>query len=181
MDKNYREIKFSYGSNIESAVNKLLEYKSKGELVCGVFNRVTLYSDTVTVDDAYKAIIGKTKAEFDKEQQERRERSERQKQKHKERIPELAKMWSQKGREVLTEDKWEYWDEIVPVRLGDLYHGMELGNCLDIIEILNNNGSLEDAKKAIEEQGHSGMSYRLVKSMVREFSDRGKEFAEFVS
>ena len=82
--------------------------------------------------------------------------------------------------EVLTKDKWEYWDEIVLIRLGDLYHGMELGCCLDIVKILNNNGTLDEAKEKIESQGHSGMSYGLVRAMVKEFSSRGTEFADYV-
>lgn len=178
MNKNYLEIEF--WGNLEDAVNKLLEYKEKGKLVCGEFNGVTLYSDTVTMDSAYLEVTGQTKSEFDKVQQERMEEYKRKKREHEERIPELTKEWSQKGREILSEDKWEYWDGIVPIRLGDLYRGMELGACLDIVEILNNNGSLDEAKEKIENQGHSGMSFSLVCAMVKEFSDRGNEFVEYV-
>ncbi len=89
-------------------------------------------------------------------------------------------MDEKKGREVLTEDKWAYWDQIVPVRLDDLYHGMELGNCLDIVSVLNSNGTLDEAKTIIENQGHSGMSFGLVCAMVREFCERGQEFVEYV-
>ena len=84
-----------------------------------------------------------------------------------------------KGREILNEDKWEYWDRIVPIRLNDLYQGIELKCCLDIVEILNN-GTLEDAKLEIEKQGHSGMSFALVCSMVKDFSPRGEEFFNYI-
>lgn len=179
-NKKYLKVEFYAGSKIENAVKELLDYKFKGKLACGEFNGVTLYSDTVTMDDAYKAITGKTKGEFDKEQQEWRENYERREQEHKNEIPELSKVWMKKGRKILTEDKWEFWDKIVPIRLGDLYHGMELGHCLDIVNILNNNGTLDEAKEKIESQGHSGMSFGLVCLMVREFSERGKEFVEYV-
>ncbi len=180
MDKNYKEIEFMIGSNIESAVKELLKYKEKGILVYGDFNGHTLYSDTVTVDGAYMEIIGRTKAEHDKSQKEWKENYDREQREHKESIPSLSKEWMQKGREILTEDKWEYWDKIVPIRLNDLYHGMELGCCLDIVKILNNNGTLDKAKKVIESQYHSGMSYGLVCAMVREFCNRGNEFVEYV-
>ena len=180
MDKNYIQIQFLAGNTIEQAVNELLIYKEKGQLVSGEFNGVTLYSDIVTMDGAYKEITGKTKSEFDKEQQEWRENYKRKEQEHKERIPELSKVWMKKGRDILTEDKWELWDNIVPIRLGDLYHGMELGNCLDIVEVLKNNGTLDEAKNIIEHQGHSGMSFSLVCAMVKEFCDRGNEFVEYV-
>jgi len=178
MDKEYKQLEF--WGNIECAVNELMKYKEKGILACGEFNGVTLYSDTVTMDSAYLSIVGKTKSQFEKEQQEWRENYEREEKKFKESIPALTKEWISKSREILTEDKWEYWDEIVPIRLDDLYHGMELGCCLDIVKILNNNGTLEEAKNIINSQDHSGMSYGLVCSMVREFSDRGNEFMDYV-
>ena len=181
MDKNYKEIDFIAGNTIEDAVKELLDYKEKGILACGEFNGVTLYSDTVTMDKAYKEISGKTKSEFDKEQQEWSDNYKKAEKEHKEKIPELAKKWSEKGRKILNEDKWEHWDEIVPIRLDDLYRGMELGACLEVVEILNNNGTLEEAKEKIESQGHSGMSFGLVCAMVKEFSDRGDEFINYVN
>lgn len=175
----YKEIKF-WGNTIEEAVKELWRYKNEGMLVYTDFNDTILYSDTVTMDNAYLKITGKTKAEFDKAQQDWRDNYEREEREHKAQIPKLTEEWKQKGREILTEDKWNYWDKIVPTRLDDLYHGMELGNCLDIVKILNNGGSLEEAKQEIEKQGHSGMSWGLVRLMVKEFCERGKEFAEYV-
>ncbi|MCL1696347.1 hypothetical protein [Lysinibacillus sp. BPa_S21] len=180
MNKNYREIMLSAGSTIEDAVNYLLEFKEKGILARAVFNGKVLYSDTVTMDSAYLDIIGKTKSEFDKEQQERAEKYEKEKLEHEAMIPELTEIWIEKGKSILEKDKWDYWSKIVPVRLKDLYRGMELGSCLDIVKVLNNDGSFDDAKKLLEDQGHSGMSFGLVCAMVREFSDKGNEFVEYV-
>ena len=163
MDNKYTEIYFYPGRNIEECVNELLRYKEKGKLVFGVFNGHKLYSDTVTMDSAYKEITGNT----------------RQKQEHIKAIPEKAKLWMDKGREILDKSKWELWDKIVPIRLNDLYQGMELKCCLNIVEILNK-GTLEEAKKEIESQGHSGMSFGLVCSMVKEFSPKGEEFVNYI-
>lgn len=65
MNKDYLKVNFTLGDTIENAVNQLLKHKEKGQLVCGEFNGITLYSDTVTMNKAYRQIIGKTKAEFD--------------------------------------------------------------------------------------------------------------------
>ncbi|WP_150284143.1 hypothetical protein [Rummeliibacillus sp. TYF-LIM-RU47] len=65
MSKDYIKVNFSPGDTIDKAVNLLLKHKEKGQLACGKFNGVTLYSDTVTMDGAHKEIIGKTKVEFD--------------------------------------------------------------------------------------------------------------------
>ena len=180
MNKEYKEIRFFAGCTIEHAVAELLEYKKRGELVCCSFNGHMLYSDNVTVDSAYLEIVGMTKEEFDKEQERQREESRRREEEHKAKIPELTKEWIEKGHEILDEKYWDYWDECVPIRLSDLYHGMELKCCLDIVEPLNNGCSLEEAKEIIESQGHSGMSFGLVATMVREFCNRGGEFEAFI-
>lgn len=65
MSNEYLKIDFTPGDTIENAVNQLLEHKEEGRLASGEFNGVTLYSDTVTIDGAYKEIIGMTKADFD--------------------------------------------------------------------------------------------------------------------
>ena len=181
MDKNYKKIEFLAGCSIESAVSELLEHNERGELVCGSFNGHMLYSDSVTVDDAYVKILGKTKVEFDKEQEEWRERYKREEEEYKTKIPQLSKDWIENGHKILNEKYWDKWSECVPFRLNDLYKGMELKCCLDIVEALNNNCALEKAKEIIESQGHSGMPFSLVRAMVETFCDRCQEFAEYVS
>lgn len=176
MKKNYREIEFGFGG-IESAVKEL---KSHKDLVCGSFNGQILYSDIDDVDSAYVKITGKTKAECDEAAQKSHEEYEERERKHKEAIPELTKEWIEKGNTILDEKYRELWAKCVPIRLDDLYHGMELGNCLEIVEQLNKGKELEEVKPLIENQGHSGMSFGLVCSMVKSFCDRGSEFVSFV-
>jgi len=64
-------------------------------------------------------------------------------------------------------------------RLADLYRGMELGMCLDIVTELNNGCTLDKAKEIVEGQGHSGMSFGLICSMINSFCDRGAEFVAY--
>ena len=175
MKNTYKEIEFGFG-NIESAVKEL---KSHKELVCGSFNGQMLYSDIDDLDSAYVKITGKTKAECDEAERIRHEEYEEQKRKHKEAIPELTKEWIEKGKAILAEKYHETWMECVPIRLGDLYRGFELKATLDIVKKLNAGCELEVAKGIIEGQGHSGMSFGLVCSMVKSFCDRGTEFASY--
>lgn len=65
MSKDYLKVGFTLGDTVENAVTQLLGHKEKGQLACGQFNGITLYSDTVTMDKAHIEIIGMTKAEFD--------------------------------------------------------------------------------------------------------------------
>jgi hypothetical protein len=168
------------GEGIESAIKELSRYKEKGELASGSFNGHILYSDVDDLDSAYLKITGKTKAECDAAAKKSHEEYEESQRKHKEAIPELTKEWIKKGNTILDEKYREYWAKCVPIRLGDLYHGMELGACLDIVIELNNGCTLEKAKEIIESQGHSGMSHGLVCSMVKSFCDRGSEFVSYV-
>lgn len=179
MEKNYREIEFGFG-NIESAIKELVRYKENGELVFGEFNGVKIYSDVDDLDSAYKKITGKTKSEYDEAVQKEHDEYEEEKRKHEAAIPELTKEWIEKGDVILDEKYRELWAKCVPVRLGDLYRGFELGACLDIVIELNNGCSLDEAKAIIEKQGHSGMSFGLVCSMVKQFCDRGSEFVSYV-
>lgn len=179
-DKEYREVEFLSGATLDDVVSELLSFKKKGQLVYGVFNGHRLYSDKVTFDSAYKEVTGSTRTEFYKKETAMHEELEAQEKEHTSRIPDLVEVWKKRGREVLSEDKWEYWDKVVPIRLNDLYRGMELGYCLDIVKILNNNGTFKEAREKIESQDHSGMSFNLLCTMLKEFCDRGEEFIRHI-
>jgi len=179
MEKNYRKIEFGVGDSIERAMKDLERFKERGELVYGEFNEQKLYSDIDDLDSAFKKVTGKTKAEFDTEREKEHLEYEERKRKHKEAIPELTKEWIEKGNAILAEKYHETWAKCVPIRLSDLYEGMELGATLEIVKELNAGCELSTAKTIIENQGHSGMSFGLVCSMVMAFCDRGDEFASY--
>lgn len=177
MNKRYRHIEVWAGTTIDSAIEELSKHE---DLVCIDFNGQTLYSDVDNLDSAYKKITGKTKAEFDEAEKQRQIEYQAQEKKHKDSIPQLTKEWIEKGKAVLDEKYHDLWIKCVPIRLGDLYKGMELGCTLDIVKQLNDGCELDEAEKTIQEQGHSGMSFGLVCSMVKSFCNRGAEFVEHV-
>jgi len=117
--------------------------------------------------------------EFDEAEKIRHEEYKAEEKRHKEAIPELTKEWIEKGNAILEKEFHETWAKCVPIRLGDLYRGMELGATLDIAKELNDGCELQKAKEIIEGQGHSVMSFGLVCSMVRLFSKRGEEFVNY--
>ena len=63
---NERKIDLMPGDNIESAVYTLLAAKARGQHVYCVFNGNVLHSDNVTMDSAYKEVLGCTKEEYNK-------------------------------------------------------------------------------------------------------------------
>lgn len=179
MKKKYTKIEFEFG-DIESAIRQLETYKEKNELAYGVFNGVILHSNVDDVNSAYKKITGKTKSEFDQARKEENDKYQEQKRNHEKLIPQLTKEWIDKGSVILDKKYQELWAKCVPIRLSDLYEGMELQCCINIIVELNNNCTLDEAKNIIESQGHSGMSFSLVRSMVKSFCNRGEEFYNYV-
>lgn len=179
--KKYLELDLYAGCSLDTAVNTLFECNGKYDLpVCANFNGHMLYSDSVTMDSAYLECVGCTKEEFAENQRKLLEEYERHKQEHEAAIPELTKTWIIKGHEVLDKKYWEDWDRIVPIRLSDLYEGMELGHTLEIVEHLNSGGLLKTAKTILVNQGHSGMSASLVVDVVSKFCDRGTEFMNYI-
>lgn len=173
----YIEIDLDCGLSIIGSV-KLLHSKAEAtdKKYFGEFNGHKLTSD-MTVDEAYIECLGRTSKEFKDEQEKWRQDLIRKEEEHKKKIPELIKCWIKEGHEVLSQDKWTEWDKCVPIRLGDLYEGMELGQCLDIIKAVNED-SIAAGIEVMKNQGHSGMSWGLMKSMIYTFCDCGTEFVE---
>lgn len=173
-----KEIEFYPGTTIAEAWRALLKESADcGETCFGMFNGKQLLS-TDTLDRAYKKVTGLTKSELDEQERKDREEFKRQEEEFIASIPSKTEEYKKAARGVIIEDQYDYWDEIVPIRLHDLYHGMELGATLEICRIMRDESvSLEErierAKKAFNNQGHSGMSAGLVLSMIKAFCPDG--------
>ena len=180
-----KEIELYPGEDINNAWKRLLKESAECEDTCfGVFNGKEIRS-TDTLDDAYMKIMGKTKGQYDKEMREWHDEYERREKEHKDKIPSLTKSYCEKARGVILEDQYELWDKIVPFRLRDLYHGMELDCTLDLCKIMRDEsvGYDERIRKAYDTfmgQEHSGMSASLVASMLKVFCPDGEDLADAV-
>ena len=86
---------------------------------------------------------------------------------------ELVQSYCEKGHKILKEKYWEKYDEIVPIRLNDLYRGMELNAFLEIIEFYDKHHDLKLCATKFDAQNHSGMSASLVASLIYNFHDEG--------
>lgn len=174
-----------FGGTIDSCLNRLREMalaeKSNEVLKCE-FNGSFLLS-TDSDDRAYFRITGKTKAEFEDMLRKHREEYEAAEKAHKARIPELTDKYRKEARGLVLDSELEYWDKIVPIRLGDLYHGMELQQVLDCCKIMRDKNMvfaerLEKAYDVFMAAGHSGMSAGLTMAMFRRFCPNGNDLAD---
>lgn len=175
------EIEFIAGNNIEDAMHQLSEVSQKyNAKAFGEFNGKVISSD-MSIDEAYKLITNETKSENEARHKHYLEELDKEEKEHKEKIPKLTEEWREKARGVVRPEKLDMWDKIVPIRLGDLYRGMELGCTLKLVKMLDiDKCSLEDAKNEFCSQGHSGISAGLMFSMMKEFCTMGEEFVSYV-
>lgn len=179
-NKSYsNRIEFSAGQSIESAYRDLQEYAP----AYGDFNGHTIYSYE-TLDEIFQKIVGMTKDEFYKYAKEEERKYQEQLKTHKEKIPELILYYKDKARGIIPEDKLEFWDKIVPIRLSDVYQGIELQCLLDIITILNDDNKTKEDRfnncyELFYKQGHSGASGMIVLSGLKRLHTLGYEFVDY--
>ena len=180
-----KEVEFYGGQNIDNAMSMLYKEADKTHEVCfGTFNCQTLLS-TDSIDETYVKVTGMTKAEQEKYMQDKRDEYERKEAEYKAKIPELIEEYKQKARGLVLNSELDYWDKIVPIRLGDLYHGMELEQTLEICAIMRDekltyDERLHKAYKLFMDSGHSGCSAHLTANMIKRFCPNGADVADAV-
>lgn len=138
-----------------------------------MFNGHRLESENATLDSIYKEAIGMSYSEWKEKSIRSSFEYKKNQLEYQESIPKLIKEYIERGHKILDEKYWEDWDNLVPIRLEDLYHGKELNDSLEIIEKLNNGATFEEIRKIIEDQNHSGMSLSLVRTIVNKFCIKG--------
>ena len=179
------EIQFFIGDTLDSAYERLVKTAEEKKEDCyGKFNDNLIYS-TDTLDEVYQKVTGKTKAEYDEAVEAWRDNYRKGEEEFKKKIPELTEKYCKEARGLILEEKYDEWDTIVPVRLADLYHGMEVAQTLDICRIMRDEKLSYDErlKKAYDlfmESGHSGMSATLTAEMLRRYCPDGVDLADAV-
>ena len=69
------------------------------------------------------------------------------------------------------------WEECVNARESDLYNGQDVDDTLDIMEILDE--FYEKINNKLDEQGHSGGSMVMLKSMIQHFHKCSNTIQDF--
>lgn len=182
--ENYKEVLFTEGTDLDSAIELLQKEKELGNNAYGMFRGVKLSTDNLIVDDIYKVVTGKTKEEFDKDfevllknyAEEKRRNHEVMERIVEERIP----YWIETGHQLFPEELWEQWDEIVPIRAKDVLHGMELDIVISVQLII-----LEDKEHLFEEIKKLPMEkdtllFYLSCLLIKAFCENGDEIVEYL-
>ena len=164
----------------DDAIDLLIKFREKGEIVSCYFNGHYLSSEEITVDSAYKSVFGLTKEEFLNARKEYLDEEFRkmklEKKQSKGKIPE----WIHKGKNLIYPQKIDDWKRCVDIRSKDIYHGKDLDHALEIMTALEEGKPFDEVNQIVNSQHHSGMSYRIVMSIVTSFSKVGPEFYEAI-
>ena len=170
-----------YMGNIDNCVKVLSQYRERGENVYVEFNGHKIYSCDVTLDSAYKEITGMTKEESDRKRAEWLEKYEREQREEEEKAQAKIPEWISRGDSIIYPERTEEWKKCVEARASDLYHGLDLNAAIEIMEMLENGATLDEAKEVLDGQDHSGASYGMVRNIIFSFSKQGPEFFEYTA
>lgn len=125
-----------------------------------------------------------SKKKYDKNIKEDLRKIKKKERKFMSRIPKLIKEYKKKTRGIIAEEYLEVWDNAVPIKLKDLYHGWDLKCMLELVQVLNREEPEEDRFKAckeiLESQNHSGCSYYLVSKSMASIHKDGVKFVEYL-
>lgn len=182
----WQELEIPCGMFIKDAAKYLVESKTKGYYArigqkwFADFNGKFFYStEELTERGILTAFYGCSPEEYERKEQERHEKMKKEQEEFIQKIPQIICEYIEKGHKILSHEYYHKWDEIVPVRVNDIYRGLELQAALDVIEILNKE-NFEKAKQKFKEQNHSNMSYGITIALIKEFSKYGEKFAKMV-
>ena len=174
-NEEYEELKLTVGTDLETAVNKLLELKRQGKKAYCEFSGVTLDSETVTMDGAFLMITGCTKEEL--ELIEKRNAKERILLAAIDRIPEQIK----KGRNHIYPNHFQDWVRDVSMCAIGPTKGKVIDNVLDIMEAIDSNRTLDEIVNIYKNQTYKtngAWCKELVRTYVMTYSKNGYPFYE---
>ena len=183
LKKQYKEIQLPPLRYLNQAIEYIRTVNPNivgTNLVYAMFNGHPIYSDNLDIDEIYSRLGTYNAGNKPKEVELDYEKAEKEFQK---KISTLTKKYNALAKGVIADDKLDQWYAIVPIRLRDIYHGMELDATLEIIKELNkatdSNNHFAEAKSIFNGQDHSGLSYDLVCAMLNMFAPNGVEFVKY--
>ena len=181
-DKEYRFAGDNWGYSLDHCIRELQKkaIMFKHSLWFIEFNSHTFYSDEVTLDSAYKEVLGKTYGEYIDERNKKAIETEIQDQIFKMSLPTLRKDYEQIGKKIVDKKYYKKLEELIPDSLEGIYKGWDLTQAFEIVKMLNNESNFEECETQMNIQSHSGFSFGITTELICELCDRGPEFKEYI-
>ena len=180
--KELKELEVELGEDLESVVNKLVELQKKGEMYYyAEFNGIKLYSKNVSLESAYKDVMGKSKQEWLMELEQERERLNKLLSKFEEEDRKKLPEWIEEGKKYIYEEKHSRWENECKSYFEVLHTGFAIENAVTIMKMLDEKKKFKDILEQMLKQGHTGMSKSTTLNIVLKYSKEGPKFYKYVN
>ena len=164
---------WSAGSDIESAYCQLQNYEGR---CYGKFNGVFL-DDTMSLDECYLAVTGKTKAEHATYMQDKAVEFDRAEKERLLRVPQDTDEMTKAFLEVVEAQYKDEVPQLVKMMVESLYGTPLAQDVLSVLKMLNNAADIEEVTTLLSTQGHSGTTHTIVLFVLNKLSSRADEIA----
>lgn len=164
-EKKYSVIVFEPNLTLTEAITRLVAAAAEGKFVCGDFCGVTLYSDTVSFDSAFKQIAGQSYFSTLAKRDEADEVS--------------IQRYIFLGQQLINKRLWPDWENYVRDSITGEYHGSDIVCALAIMDALVKNGN-QAALAVLQKQTHNKYTLSLVLSVIKSFCNGGTDFVNYV-
>lgn len=175
----YKELTEDFNT-LDEAVEALFKARSQGKRAFCVFNGVSLDSEIIkTIDYAYILVFGRTKREYDIQEERDKKENERRLIGAIDRIPEQIK----RGRKLIYPSRLQEWVKDVATGAIGPNKGTVIEYALEIMEAIDYNMDMKNIVALYDSQKHESnesWNKELVKTYVMKYSKNGFPFYEAV-
>ena len=169
-----------FGVDLDRCIDYLIKCREQGKSVYIMFNGQKLFSCDATVNSIYMQVLGKTKEEFEKDEQEYFSRYREEMTKKREESKANREKWKKIGCKYIFPERVEEWEKCVDITVGGVYGGTDLEKAITAMEMLESGTSFENVCNYIKGINTSGNSASLIKTLILNFSKKGPDFFEHI-
>lgn len=177
--ENAVEVKFN-GRTLDECIDSLIKYRQEGKSVYIDYNGQKLYSCDATVNNIYTQLFGKTREEYERDEQEFLAGLEQKKVEPKEQTEKSISEWVEAGQKLIYPEKTSQWEKMVGIRANDTSGENDLGFAITAMEMLNGGTSFENVRSYINGLNTSKGTLSMIESTILNFSKKGPDFFEFM-
>ena len=169
-------------SDLDNAIQILNEFKNEGKNVYINFNNQKLYSLLDDENSCYVKVLKMSKQDFEEEFKKESEKFKKKEEKGKQLAESKESEWIERGKKLIYPQVEKDWINLVQSCVHDSgYFLTLLDNVLDVMECLDNGGTIEKANQILESINHSASSYSSALNIIGCYSKRGPEFYRAVN
>ena len=169
-----------FATDLDKCIAYLIKCRQEGKSVWVEFSGKKLYSCDATVDSIYMQVLGRTKEEFERDEQEFFAGLAKKKARKKKEIDDVKPEWIDAGIKLIYPERITEWERFVEISANGLYEGSDLASAITAMEMLDSGTSFENVDSYIKGLNTSGGSATMIENIILNFSKKGPEFFEYL-